>query len=54
MIVIPHSSRRGGLPCAPGFCPESNIIGRYYGFPFTDKQNIDLNVNLGKFVNVLS
>jgi hypothetical protein len=30
---------------ACGFDPLVKIGGRYYGFPSTDKQNIDLNVN---------
>ena len=39
---------------ACGFDPLVKIDGRYYGFPSTDKQNIDLNVNLTKNVNTLS
>ncbi len=31
---------------ARGFAPAHKIDGRYYGFPSTDKQNIDLNVNV--------
>ena len=39
---------------ACGFDPLVKIDGRYYAFPSTDKQNIDLNVNLTKNVNILS
>ena len=39
---------------ARGFDPLVKIDGRYYGFPSTDKQNIDLNVNVTKNVNNLS
>jgi hypothetical protein len=39
-------------PCGLG--PLLKIDGRYYGFPSTDKQNIDLNVNVTKIVNILS
>jgi hypothetical protein len=39
---------------ARGFYPLVKTVGRYYGFPSTDKQKIDLNVNATKFVNILS
>jgi hypothetical protein len=39
---------------ARGIDPLVKIDGRYYGFPSTDKQNIDLNVNVTKNVNILS
>jgi hypothetical protein len=35
------------------FDPPVKNAGRYYGFPSTDKQNLDLNVNGKGFVNNL-
>jgi hypothetical protein len=43
------------MPLWPAvFDPPVKIDGRYYGFPSTDKQKIDLNVNPRKIVNILS
>jgi hypothetical protein len=38
---------------AGSFDPPVKIDGRYYAFPSTDKQKIDLNVKAGTIVNTL-
>ena len=38
---------------AGSFDPPVKIDGRYYAFPSTDKQKIDLSVKLGRIINTL-
>jgi hypothetical protein len=39
-------------PLRKGFVPSVKIAGRYLAKASTDKQNIDLSVNVRRFVNI--
>jgi hypothetical protein len=49
----PHVCPCGSTPHAKGFVPSVKIAGRYLAKASTDKQNLDLSVNVRPFVNIL-